>query len=173
MSGIGPFLWLVVLWVVLWRSVTPATLITGMVVAAYLVRAGRVRRGAERPHRVHPLAFVHFVGHVLYLLVQSNLTIAKEVLTPTDRTHPGVIAVEVPRCSHLVLTLVANCISLTPGTVTLDADHEAHRLTVHVLHLRDADAVRAQILRLHELAAAGITPVGGPASDDPHRETAP
>lgn len=165
MSGIGPFLWLTGLWVVLWRSVTAATILTGLLVAGLLVLLGHRRRGRDVPHRVHPVAMVRFVVHVLVLLVQSNLTLAKEVLTPTDHTFPGVISVAVPPSSSLVLTLVANSISLTPGTVTLDIDRQPDVLHVHGLYLQDAAATRRQIQRLHELAAAAFV-----AQPDPEAE---
>ncbi len=143
------------LWLVLFGSTTPAAVLTGLALATTITLLGaRRRRGPD--HGVRPLALLRFVGHVGWQLIVSNLALAREVLTPTDYTRPGIVRVPLPPCSDLVLTVVANCISLTPGTLVLDAETDPPVLFVHVLHLDDIEAARAEIGRLHELAAAAL-----------------
>jgi multicomponent Na+:H+ antiporter subunit E len=154
---IGPTIWLTGLWVVLWRSTTPATVITGVVLGVALTWF--VTRSDEQlRHRVRILPLLQFLAHMAVALVRSNIVLAREILTPTDYTHPGIIEIRLPTCSELVLTVIGNSISLTPGTLTLELRAETSTLAVHVLHLKDVDEARAEIEELHRLVSAALVP---------------
>lgn len=159
MTHLGPTVWLTVLWMVLWRSTTPGTIVSGVVLA--LVLTWLVRRSDDHleRHRVRPLALLRYFAHMLVALVQSNLQLAWEVLTPTDYTKPGVLEVRLPPSSELVLTVIANSITLTPGTMTLGLRAETSTLVIHVLHLSDVDEARAEIEELHRLVSAALVHV--------------
>lgn len=156
---LGPTLWLTVLWVALWRSTTPATLITGVALAVALTWAVRRSDAHRERHRVHVLALLRYFGHMLVALVKSNVVLALEILTPTDYTRPGVLEIRLPACSELVMTVIANSITLTPGTLTLELRMETSTLVVHVLHLRDAEAARAEVEQLHRLVSRALVQV--------------
>lgn len=159
MTYLGPAVWLTALWMVLWRSTTTGTVVTGVALAVtltWLVRRSDTHR--ER-HRIRPLALLRYLGHMVVALVQSNLQLAWEVLTPTDYTKPGLLEVRLPPSSEVVLTVIANSITLTPGTMTLGLDPETSTLVIHVLHLRDVDAARAEIEELHRLVSAALVHV--------------
>jgi len=159
MTGLGSTLWLTAVWVGLWRSTTPATLLTGVALGATLTWAVRRADDHRERHRVAPLALVRYLAHMVVALVRSNLVLAWEILTPTDYTQPGVLEVRLPPSSELVLTVVANSMTLTPGTLTLELDPATHTLRFHVLHLRDVDAARAEVLELHRLVRAALVHV--------------
>lgn len=156
MSYLGPTIWLTALWVGLWRSTTPATLVTGVALAVALTWAVRRSDAHRERHRIHLVALVRYLGHMLVALVRSNVELAREVLTPTDHTRPGILEVQLPPSSELVLTVIANSITLTPGTITLELRAQTSTLVVHVLHLRDAEAARAEVEHLHRLATAAF-----------------
>lgn len=162
MSYVGPTLWLTGLWMILWRSTTPGTVVTGILLAVALTWAVRRSDVHRRHHRVHLVPLLRFFGHMAVALVKSNIALGFEVLTPTDYTTPGLLEVRLPTCSELVLTVIANSITLTPGTMTLELRPETSTLLVHVLHLRDVDAARDEILELHRLVSAALVPVATP-----------
>ena len=152
-------IWLVVvgLWVTLWGSWTIANVLGGAVVAtglALLFHPGR----RERLGRLRPVALARFTWYVLVSLVRSTATVAWEVLTPTDHSRPGILAVHLPSATPVVLTAVTMAIGLTPGTLVVDVGHPPTILYVHVLHLRDPAAVRRDIARLEALALAAFGP---------------
>jgi multicomponent Na+:H+ antiporter subunit E len=93
-----------------------------------------------------------FVAHFLYKLVAANLTVARMVITPKPRINTGIVAVPLRRCSDAVATLVADAISLTPGTLTIEVRRNPTTLYVHALDVRDVEQVRADIRRLEVLA---------------------
>lgn len=159
MTYLGRTVWLTALWIGLWRSTTPATLITGLALAVALtwfVRRSDLHR--ER-HRVRLHHLVRYFAHMLVALVRSNVQLAVEVLTPADRTRPGILEVRLPPSSEVVLTVIANSITLTPGTITLEVDPDTSTLQIHVLHLRDVQAARAEVEHLHRLATAAFVHV--------------
>jgi len=164
MSYIGPTIWLTGLWMVLWRSTTPGTIVTGVLLAVALTWSVRRSDVHRRHHRVHLLPLARYFGHMAVELVKSNVILGYEVLTPTDYTTPGVLEVRLPECSELVLTVIANSITLTPGTMTLELRPETSTLLVHVLHLRNVEAAREEIRALHRLVSAALVEVR--AADD-------
>jgi multicomponent Na+:H+ antiporter subunit E len=56
---------------------------------------------------------------------------------------------------------VANVITLTPGTVTIEVEDSPPVLYVHVLHLHDLEAVRRDLLRIEEFSVRAF---GSPAA---------
>lgn len=165
MSYVGPTIWLTAVWAVLWRSTTPATIVTGVALAVALTWVVRRSDAERQQHRVRPLALLRYLGHMVFALVQSNVVLAWEVLTPTDYTKPGVLEVRLPPSSELVLTVIANSITLTPGTMTLGLRAETSTLVIHVLHLRDVEATRAEVEELHRLVSRALVHVPAPSPE--------
>lgn len=159
MSYLAPTLWLTTLWLVLWRSTSPGAVVSGLVLAVSLTWVVRRSDDHRERHRVRPLALLRYFGHMVVALVRSNVALAREVLTPTDYTRPGLLEVRLPPSSELVLTVIANSITLTPGTMTLALDPNSSTLRIHVLHLRDVDAARAEVEDLHRLVSAALVTV--------------
>lgn len=162
MSYLGPTIWLTALWMVLWRTTTPATIVTGVALAVALTWFVRRSHAHREQHRVRPFALLRYLGHMVLALVKSNIRLAWEVLTPTDYTKPGLLEVRLPPSSELVLTVLANSITLTPGTMTLGLQPETSTLVIHVLHLRAVDEARAEIEELHRLVSAALVHVPSP-----------
>lgn len=149
--------WLTVVWVALWESVTWANLAGGIlagIVAVVLVppRPGTLVVGAR------PIAGLKLLFYFLWELAQASLAVAWEVITPGDRTSPAVITVSLDTRSEGIITAVANMISLTPGTLTIDVDPETKTLFIHVLHFVSEEATRADVNTLERLAVAAFPP---------------
>jgi multicomponent Na+:H+ antiporter subunit E len=164
---LGLVVWLVALWQLLWRDVSVANLASGVVAAGLVttVRPGGPSLAAG--HRVRPLHLLSFLSYFAWLLVVSNLVVAREVVTRRDHIRSGIVAVPLGDSSELVTTVLADAITLTPGTLSVDVRHAPPRLFVHVLHVRDVEGVRRDILRLQRLVLRAM----GPASslDRPDR----
>jgi len=152
----GLWLWLIVLWVAFWHDLSFANVVSGALVGALvLVSAGATTRSDDDDRtraRVRPLATAYFIVYVLYQLVAANLYLAWEIVTPRNKIRVGVIAVPMRTDSELVSNTVANVITLTPGTVTIESLGSPPVLYVNVMHLHDVDGVRRDLLRIEELA---------------------
>ena len=82
MRGVVSALGLAVIWVLLWGSASFANVMSGLLVGTVLVLLvpGLRARPAER-YRMRPVAFLRFVGHVLWQTVEANYVLSREVLT--------------------------------------------------------------------------------------------
>ena len=92
------------------------------------------------------LAFVFFKE-----LLMSNLTVLRVVLSPRLRVRSGVIAVPTELTNDVALTMLANMITLTPGTLTLDISPDRRYLYVHTLNLDDPEGVKEEIRTAFEV----------------------
>ncbi|MEX0790954.1 MAG: Na+/H+ antiporter subunit E [Actinomycetota bacterium] len=151
MNRILTGLWISTMWVLLWGEPTPANILGGVAVAAVLIFVfPPAPQGPGSSFR--PVAAIRFLLHFLFKLVEANLVLAWEVATPGNRIREGVVAVPVHMSCRGVATMVANAISLTPGTLTLEVDMERRAIYVHVLHLHELEKVRSDLHRFEELA---------------------
>jgi multicomponent Na+:H+ antiporter subunit E len=101
-------------------------------------------------------AYVQKVRQVIDLAVffvwelfLANLRIAWDVLTPRHLSSPGVIAVPLDARTDAEITLLANLITLTPGTVSLDVSSDRSVLYVHAMYL-DADDIDGERRRIKQ-----------------------
>lgn len=163
-------LWLTLVWVLLWGTPSVGNVLAGLLLgtAAVLV----VRPGPDRGSGVHPVAVLRFALHFAWALVGATASVARTVLAPRMRLEEGIVAVPLRATSPVVLSFVANAISLTPGTLTVDIrprdygvadddtrpadDPRAPVLYVHCLVTGDPDEVRADARRFEDLAVAAF-----------------
>lgn len=145
-------------WVALWGDLTTGTVVAGLcvggLVGTVFSRVGP-RATAGRPV-VRPLALLRLVTVFSWMLVVSTWTVTARVCARRVRVAPAVVAVRLPPSSEAVATLVANAVTLTPGTLTLDAVRDADgtvRMVVHALDAPDTATVRTDVLTLHRLVA--------------------
>jgi multicomponent Na+:H+ antiporter subunit E len=77
------------------------------------------------------------LGHCLLTLVrfiiQSNVAVAKTILLSSPPVGPVFVVMRPPIKSNWGRVLLANCITITPGTVTVDIDPKTGQFIVHVL----------------------------------------
>lgn len=146
-------LMLTLAWCALWGSLTFANLLSGVLVG-FLVSARLVGTDGTGGVRVGPL--LHFGALVAIDLAQSTVSVAREILTPTDYTEEGIVAVDMPpgTRAHLLLMIVA--VTVTPGTAVVDADPDTGRMYLHLLHINRADATVEHVLELAELACRAL-----------------
>jgi multicomponent Na+:H+ antiporter subunit E len=146
-------LWLVLVWVALWGSLTWANVLGGLAVSALVIWMVPLRPASTRVG-AHPLAAIRLTFYFLWQLIRASAIVAWEVVTPWDRTAPAVIAVPLDTNSPGILTTVANMVSMTPGTLTLDVDPGTRTLYVHVLHWDES--VVGAIRELERLVVAAF-----------------
>ncbi len=95
---------------------------------------------------------VLYVLVFVYEVITANLEVAYRVLLPSLPIYPDVIEVPLRVESDLAITTIANSITLTPGTLTMDYDPERNSLYVHAIDGQDREAVLAPIRRWEEYA---------------------
>ena len=97
------------------------------------------------PGWVRPWRLAWFVAFYVWEVLVANAYVAWEVLTPRHYMSPGIIAVPIESRTAFEVTWLANLVSFTPGTITVDADLEERVLYVHGLHISDPESFRDEI----------------------------
>ena len=88
------------------------------------------------------------LGLVLFFAKElgvSSLRVVSYVFLPASRYHPGILALPLDAKTDVEITLLANLISLTPGSLSLDLSDDRSTLFVHCMDVRDPDALRAEL----------------------------
>jgi multicomponent Na+:H+ antiporter subunit E len=83
--------------------------------------------------------------YFFWKLIQANLRVAHDVITPKHRMRPGIIAVPLDARTDGEITLLASMLTLTPGSLSLEVSPDRQLLFVHVLYLRDVEAEKRTI----------------------------
>lgn len=143
-------LWLVAVWLALWSDLSIANVVSGTVVALAVIGTFNTWRDGRLVFR--PLRVTKFAAYFLYKLVEASFVVARTVITPRDRIRAGIVSVPLSGCSDAIATLIADAISLTPGTLTLDVRRDPLTLYVHVLHVNSVEDVHKEVRTLEVLA---------------------
>ena len=104
----------------------------------------------------------HIIDLILYFIKEFllvNLALAYEILTPGHSLEPTVIALPLDVKSDMEILLLANLITLTPGTLTLDITEDKKTLFVHAIFVknRDTDKVKYELKNGFERKILNIT----------------
>ncbi len=146
---------LLVLWIALWGDVSPANIMSGVVVVAIATWIFDER--ATATYQVRPWNALRLMLFVGKSLVTSSFRVVLAVLSPSpERTATSVQRVRLERGSVFVGAVVANAITLTPGTMTLELDPVNLELSVHVLGAVEPEQFRADVIDLERRVAEAV-----------------
>ena len=131
---------LLAIWLLLTAPFSVPELIAGAVAATLvaLLPTGAQRIFADM--RLSPRAIAAAVAYLFVFLaelVKANLDVAFRVLNPALPIRPGIVRVRTRLQSPLARTLLANSITLTPGTITVET--RGDEFFVHWIQVRDTD----------------------------------
>ncbi len=91
----------------------------------------------------HPWRYVYFlfqyVPVFLWEMLKANIEVAYRVVHPRLPIKPGIVKVRTSLQSDIAMTLLANSITLTPGTMSVDVDQDNSVLYVHWIDVRSPD----------------------------------
>lgn len=148
-----PLRWsaLVLIWVLLWRDPGFGTLVGGMLVATVVEG---LRKSFAADTKASVLGLMMFLMRYLGIVVESNLRVAWEVITPrNDRIREAIVAVPLEVGTLNAALLVANAVSFTPGSLAVELTEMPITLYVHVLHYSSVEEVETTVRDLERLAA--------------------
>lgn len=150
--------WLTVVWVLLWGTVSVKIILGGLLVAvAVTLLFPMPMSGARLPLR--PVRLLRLAGFLIVDLVVSGVQVSWETLRYGPRARAGIIAVPLLAGSDRVITMVAGALSLAPGSFVLQIDRRGRTWYVYALGLRgpaDVERVRRQVLTLQRRVIAAL-----------------
>lgn len=142
----------------------------GLVIAYGLRRMYADEIDLARTLRVVPTA-VYYAIVFLWEVLTANVDVAYRVLHPSMPIEPDVVEVPLRVETDAAITSIANSISLTPGTLTMEHDPETNTLYVHGIVGRRRNQVLAPILRWEDLLLVIFDEPLGPDADPPGTAT--
>ncbi|RKL68636.1 Na+/H+ antiporter subunit E [Salipaludibacillus neizhouensis] len=92
-----------------------------------------------------------------YKLIMSNYDVIKIILSPKLNIEPGIIAVPTKLKTDWEVTLLANLISLTPGTLSMYFSEDGRTIFIHSIHVPDKEAAIKEIHDSFEKAILEVT----------------
>lgn len=126
------FVILFIFWVLLNNTFNPLVLGLGAVLALLLSVLFCRSCHVFSEIRLTPKAFIYtfvYLGVFFIELLKSNLDVARRVLSPSLPINPGVVEVKTKLHSKMGRMILANSITLTPGTLTVDIQDD--KLYIH------------------------------------------
>jgi multicomponent Na+:H+ antiporter subunit E len=134
---------LAIAWAALTGQFGVIDLLFGFVLGYLMLWPARYQLGGERYFRKTGVV-IRFAFYFIWELIKANYQVARTVLfTPKDRLHPGIIGVPLDIKSDAEITMLANLITLTPGTLSLDVSQDCTVLFVHSIEVDDPEAFRS------------------------------
>ena len=141
------FMWnvlLAVVWMLSVGELTTENFATGFLLAFLVLLFSHPARPASGYH-VKVLQSIQFLAFFVWQLILSNLRVAHDVMTPTLHMRPAIIAVPLEARTDEEITFLANLISLTPGTLSLDVSTDRSTLYVHGMFVHDPEQFKREI----------------------------
>lgn len=140
---------LVLIWLLLANQLTFGHVLLGAVLG-WAIPLYTARFWPEPVVIKRPFQLLRFLGVVLYDILVANVTVAKLVLGPTANIRPAFIEMPLELRNEVGISLLANTISLTPGTVSTYLSADGRTLVIHSLHTEDPDEIIATIRQRYE-----------------------
>lgn len=147
MTATQGFLWNVVLavfWGLATGSLTIVTLGVGFLIGFIALYITRRAVGAER-YLTKIERSARLVLFFLYDLITANLRIAADIVTPTHYMRPAMVAIPLDASSDGEITMMANLITLTPGSLSVHVSEDRRTLYIHYMYVRDLEQLRQEI----------------------------
>jgi multicomponent Na+:H+ antiporter subunit E len=156
--------WLAFVWVCLWGHLSVLNVLSGLVVALVVCLVFPLPP-LRMPHRVRPLRLLWLAVRFLADVVAASGEVAWKTLQLHRQPCNAVIEVDLRTTSDFVLTVVAEMVSLVPGSLVVEARRSTHTLFLHVLDARDMSGVekmRRQVLALERRVVLALGEEHGP-----------
>jgi multicomponent Na+:H+ antiporter subunit E len=140
-------------WILVTASLGYDELVVGALAVLVIALAVRRLSPVYAGLRFTPKAVISvFVYFLIFMreLIKANLDVASRVLNPALPIRPGIVEVKTGMLSPLGKLVLANSITLTPGTLTLDVKDD--RMFIHWIDVQgqDSDAATAAIVGAFE-----------------------
>lgn len=135
---------LAAIWLLLNNSLAPGQILLGLLLGWAIPRF-TLGFWPERVRIRRPAQLLRFAGVFLYDVLIANLAVARLILAGPRRLQPAFVVVPLDLRDDLAISLLANTICLTPGTVSAQLSADRRQLLVHALDCADPQALVATI----------------------------
>lgn len=122
--------------------------VAGLVLSLLAAGIARAMLGkAENTKMLNPVKWIMFDIYVLIwflpALTMANFDVAYRVIT--GKINPGIVRIKPDLKTNLGRTILANSITLTPGTLTVDVDEKSGDMLIHWINVKETDSQQSKI----------------------------
>lgn len=146
------FLLLLAIWLILNNSLELQVILPGIGLSLIIALVFCSRCSVFDQIKLSPKALAYTIAFIfvfLGALIKSNVSIAAKVLSPSLPINPGIVKAKTRLISPMGRMILANSITLTPGTLTVDT-HE-NNLYIHCVNVEeDMEVYAKNIVRKFE-----------------------
>ncbi len=138
------FLILLSVWIFLNNSLQPEILISGIVIALLLASLSVKQHRLFAELKITPKSIAYTVIYFIVFfieLVKSNIDVTLRVLSPKLPINPGIVEVKTKLKSKYARMILANSITLTPGTLTVEVVDDS--FFIHWIDVENEDIQEA------------------------------
>lgn len=138
------FLILITVWILLNNSVEVDILISGGVIAFLLAFLNSKQHRLFDDLKLTPKSLAYTITYFIVFfieLIKSNIDVTLRVLSPKLRINPGIVEVKTKLKSKYARMILANSITLTPGTLTVEVLEDS--FFIHWIDVKSEDVQEA------------------------------
>jgi multicomponent Na+:H+ antiporter subunit E len=134
---------LALLWAMMTGGISLINLLVGFFVG-YLILGSIHGSSGTSSYFTKVPPTIRFILYFILELLISSVRVAYDVVTPTYYMKPGIIAIPMDAKTDIEITMLANLITLTPGTLSLDVSFDRKTLYIHSMFVSDPEKVRRE-----------------------------
>lgn len=141
---------LAVTWSALSGNFEPINLGFGFILGFVVLRVIAFSNNLPNSYFSRFFRIFEFIFFFVFEVIKANIRLAVTILSPRMNLRPAVIAYPLELKSEAGIILLANLITLTPGTLSLDISGDRKVLYIHTIYLKNADIFRTEIREGYE-----------------------
>jgi multicomponent Na+:H+ antiporter subunit E len=152
-NGLVLLLVLLVFWVLINNSFQAEILLPGIIISLVIAIIGAQKLRIFNGLKLTPKALVFTLVYIIVFLkelIVSNIDVAFRVVSPKLPINPGIVQAKTKLQSPMARMILANSITLTPGTFTVEMKEDT--LFIHCLNIKseNTEEVTNKVVRKFE-----------------------
>ncbi len=132
-------IFLTLVWVALSGEFGPGNFFFGFLLG-FCVILVLARKDESKKYALIIPKLISFMFFFIYHVIVANLIVAFDVITRHNYMTPGIVKVPLDAKSDIEITLLANFITLTPGTLSLDVSTDKKVLYIHSMYIKSEES---------------------------------
>lgn len=125
------------IWVALTGQLNYTNFVFGFIVGFFLLWFLNRKRTSNQDYFMRVPKILAFIMYFLYDMLKANIEVAIDVVTPNYNMKPGIIKFEMDAKTDFEITMLANMVAMTPGTLVIDISKDKKYMYIHVMYLKD------------------------------------
>ncbi|MFD2200715.1 Na+/H+ antiporter subunit E [Shivajiella indica] len=135
---------LAIIWVMATGTLTEENFIFGFMVSFLILYLITVNKEERKYFTMLP-KLIYFILFMLWQIIKANFQAVKESLYTKSKLSPAIVKYPLEASSDVEITLLANLVALTPGTLVIDISDDKKVMYIHVLHLENKESFISEV----------------------------